>query len=116
MLDLTKPVQTKGGHKARVICTDMRGGKYPVIALVADNDGGGEILRKYTLDGVYCTSDTWADYNLINVPETIEQAVYVYRNKDTKVLIFLPYINPTSSLWELLGRTTIKLTVGEGLD
>ena len=63
--DLTKPVQTADGRKARVICTD-RGGTYPVVVLVARDDGA-ELVRRYDLLGRHVFE---RDLDLINIDTT----------------------------------------------
>ena len=63
--DLTKPVQTADGCKARVICTD-RGGCYPVLAL-GIRDDGGEGIYCYDLLGRHSYD---RDLDLINIDTT----------------------------------------------
>jgi hypothetical protein len=63
MLDLTKPVQTRRGDPARVICKN-RVGKYPIIALV----GPHELVYGYTPQGEF-EYGALTDADLVNVPE-----------------------------------------------
>ena len=38
--DPTKPVQTRDGREARIICTDVeRKGDWPIVALIKTSDG-----------------------------------------------------------------------------
>lgn len=77
--DPTKPVQTRNGKKARIICTDVAGGNgYPIIALITES-GGVERSIPYSENGCY-----WADkkgdhsLDLVNVPEEISRWINVY--------------------------------------
>lgn len=65
--DPTKPVQTRGGSKARIICTDA-GGKQPIVALISD-DKAHEFPEKYGNDGSFFTIGGHAGHDLINIPE-----------------------------------------------
>lgn len=47
MLDLSKPVQTRDGRKARIITTDRKGIGTSVIALVMSPDGEESIYALY---------------------------------------------------------------------
>ena len=46
-----KPVCTRDGMPVRILCTDMKGCDYPIVALVEDSDGK-EYIQKYPLDGL----------------------------------------------------------------
>ena len=72
-----KPICTRDGRKARIICFDAKG-NYPIIALI-DNTTKETDLH-YTLSGrahVY----TEADYDLMMLPEKKEGWVNVYREE-----------------------------------
>lgn len=78
MLDLTKPVQTRDGRTARIICTDAKTSSgFPIIALVADASGN-EFLVSHTSDGYYNSSKDKHNNNLINIPEKHEMWVNCY--------------------------------------
>lgn len=69
MLDYTKPVRTRDGRPARVICTDRALNDRPVIALVKMEDGH-EGVCAYTREGRY--TKTFLDpLDLVNVPEKV---------------------------------------------
>ena len=78
---LGKPVCTKDGKKARIICFDKKG-DYPIVALVESEDGK-EKLQDYKINGVYslqrehnlCMAD---DTKPIKWRKTISGAVYVH--------------------------------------
>lgn len=44
----TRPIITRDGRSARIICTD-RVGKWPIVALISDN--GEEIICSFTTNG-----------------------------------------------------------------
>jgi hypothetical protein len=53
MLDITKPVQTRIGKPARIICTDRKSKNgYPLVALV-DEGNGIERVYTYKTDGTF---------------------------------------------------------------
>lgn len=75
MIDLTKPVQTRDGRKARVICTDMEGGSERIVALIT-NRSGGEHPLSYFKNGSYYNDDDSNNTDLINTPEELWVNVY----------------------------------------
>lgn len=75
-LDTTKPVQTRDGRKARIICTDRKGdSQCPILALVQCEDGMERLLM-CGKDGK--ALDMLSDSNLINVPEKVTLFLNVY--------------------------------------
>ena len=74
--DPTKPVRTRDGRPARIVCTDARG-TFPVVALVADEDGD-ESPREYTLSGHVHSGAAPNNLDLINAPERHVRWVNVY--------------------------------------
>ena len=82
-----KPVCTRDGHKARIICFDYNGetGDYPIVALVHYNKGNKcyERVLKYTSDGMFNKyGDCRHDDDLMMLPEKKEGWVNVYRDCD----------------------------------
>lgn len=65
-----RKVITKGGLNARIICTDMKDSKYPIVALI-ETKTGREFLQCYTKDGTYYI-DTLCDNDLYLLPEKCE--------------------------------------------
>ena len=65
--DITKPVQTRDGCKARIVCTDVKGDQ-PIAALVM-NDSGEEYVYYYYADGRVYADGTEYPLDLVNVPE-----------------------------------------------
>ena len=86
-----KPVCTRDGRKARIVCFDYNGetGDYPIVALVSYNKGNNcyERILKYTSDGLF---NKYGDYehddDLMMLPEKKEGWVNVYKGGllDTK--------------------------------
>ena len=81
-----KPVCTRDGRKARIICFDYNGetGDYPIVALVHYNKGNKcyERVLKYTSDGLFnkyrgCPHDD----DLMMLPEKKEGWVNVYKER-----------------------------------
>ncbi len=78
MFDPKKPVQTRKGDKARIVCTDVKsyGDEWPILALITHSNGC-ELLRQYTRLGrmgkVYDN-----DHDLVNVPEEHEAWINLY--------------------------------------
>lgn len=78
MIDWTKPVQTRDGRKARVICTDMRGGvgQLTVVVLIEHQDGEYVVTTRangwFWAGGMAC--------EIVNVPERTELWTNMYEN------------------------------------
>lgn len=73
-----KPVQTRDGRPARIICFDRKNRLYPIIALV--DLGDYEDYISYTLDG--CTNEHKKienDRDLFMAPVKVTRWVNVYR-------------------------------------
>ena len=69
MFDPTKPVQTRDGRKARIICTDADDPRYPIVALSRSPVNGREIVNQHTIDGRLYGSGPEITADLINIPE-----------------------------------------------
>lgn len=70
-----KPVCTRDGRKARIICFDKRG-KFPIIALI--DEGDIEVHYYYSHNGK--SADCVSDYDLMMLPEKKEGWVNVYKD------------------------------------
>ena len=74
-----KPVCTRDGRKARIICFDAKCADRPIVTLVSRNDK--EILLMYYRDGkLNDDKDSYAD--LMMLPEKKEGWINVYRDCD----------------------------------
>lgn len=66
MTDFTKPIQTRGGEKVRILCTDAPG-DYPIVGLI----GGNHVPETWTAKGYHLNWDeTPHVMDLVNIPET----------------------------------------------
>ena len=71
--DPRKPVQTRDGGSARIICTDRADADYPIVALLEDE----QCAMTFTKTGqAWAGSESPCD--LINIPERRELWVNVY--------------------------------------
>ncbi len=75
--DPSKPVQTRDGRKARVLCADLKG-DYPIGAVVTNPDGK-EWLSKWHVCGHLC-EDPQNELDLINTPEEHEVVVFLHKH------------------------------------
>ena len=78
--DPTKPVQTRDGRKARIVCTNARIERgYPIAALVETEEGGEEV-RNYTKSGLWIEGARLGKSDLINIPEVAIRYVNIYEH------------------------------------
>ena len=75
-----KPVCTRDGRKARIICFDSNGGR-PIVALVTECDDEEEMPYKYHCDGFYNCQSIPSDNDLMMLPEKKEGWVNVYKER-----------------------------------
>lgn len=77
--DPTKPVQTRDGRKARIVCKDVKCPLgFHILALV-ERDSGMEEAVWFQSNGRAHRNGTEACNDLINIPEEHEGWVSVYR-------------------------------------
>lgn len=105
-----KPVCTRDGRKARIICFDRKG-DYPIIALVEDMYGI-EYVKYYTEKGTYVNyDDNKTSKNLLDLmmlPEKKEGWVNVYKEsiyntKEEAIKVIydgMTYIDTVKVCWE----------------
>ena len=75
-----KPVCTRDGRKARIICFDVKWATHPIIALI--EEGEGERICSYMPNGRrYEGEEEWI-YDLMMLPEKKEGWVNVYYDND----------------------------------
>jgi hypothetical protein len=70
MIDWNKPLQTRDGRPARVICTDAKG-RYPIVALV-DDPRNGQLVVVRTTEGFLDPAFPNHYSDLVNVPPVRE--------------------------------------------
>lgn len=76
-----KPVCTRNGRKARIICFDAKG-KQPIIALLEREKTDEEIIQTYSMNGRYYEFRKEDHRDLMMLPEKREGWVNVYRDCD----------------------------------
>lgn len=107
----SKKVVTKDGLNARIICTDRKDLKFPIVALI-ETKSGGEFLQYYTKDGTYFVDDL-CDADLFFLPEKHEGWINLHKNEQGRV--FPSYIYQTEEEAEKYGIgndryiTTVKI-------
>ena len=107
----SKKVVTRDGLNARIICTDRKDLKFPIVALI-ETKSGGEFLQYYTKDGTYFVDDL-CDADLFFLPEKHEGWINLHKNEQGRV--FPSYIYQTKEDAEKYGIgknnyiTTVKI-------
>ena len=107
----SKKVVTKDGLNARIICTDRKDLKFPIVALI-ETKSGGEFLQYYTKDGTYFVDDL-CNADLFFLPEKHEEWINLHKNEQGRV--FPSYIYQTEEDAEKYGIgndsyiTTVKI-------
>lgn len=67
MFDPKKPVQTRDGNAARIICTNAKDKDYPIVALIA-NSAGDERVHTYTRQGHF-RAGKHSPLDLVNIEQ-----------------------------------------------
>ena len=83
-------VVTRNGRNVRIICTDVRNDKYPIIALISQQNGD-EVLFSYTKQGEVISNKWLSRYNLFFAPEKHEGWLNIYRSESGFYLRGNPY-------------------------
>lgn len=68
-IDVSKPVETREGHPARIIASDVKT-EYPIIAVVKISEHK-EVVRAYSKDGTFLMDGSPSKADLVNVPEKL---------------------------------------------
>lgn len=107
-----KPVCTRDGRKARIICFDAKG-KQPIIALFEREKADEVIIQTYNDDGSYYGLEKEDNRDLMMLPEKKEGWVNVYKGIDGVTFSKYPYTSKDEAIKEsdiLFGRIdTIKV-------
>lgn len=79
-----KPVCTRDGRKARIICWDLKSGNYCLAAAVETKaDENFEEILTYDKNGIFTTdSEVNHEYDLMMATEKTKLYVNIYKNKD----------------------------------
>jgi len=116
----TKPIQTRDGKPARILCIDARG-DLPIVALVGA-PGESEYVQRYTADGCAYLGQRGTPssrLDLINVPEKRVLHVWVNVHSDEDVVIGYSSVD-LAEQWARRDRVSCvyivhEYTVGEGM-
>ncbi len=95
-----KPVCTRDGNPARIICWDRKDDEFPIVALVYEF--GKEFTKTYRIDGRYF-SDCNDDSDLMMHSVKKEGWVNVYKNESGYETGVTVYDDEDSSI--IIGRT-----------
>lgn len=82
--DHKKPVMTRGGQKARIVCTDAKRLDGDTILALVEKESGREYPEFYPNNGRFY-EDKETKYDLVNIPERVERWANVY-HPDTGVI------------------------------
>ena len=74
-----KPVCTRDGRKARILCYDLKGAEYPIVAAVEKRDSFAESVFSYDKNGRF-DHNTENNNDLIMLLEKKEGWVNIYKN------------------------------------
>lgn len=118
--DPTKPVQTRDGRKARIICTNRKassGTNRPVVALIeALTPLEGESLILYTSEGYFNLPGEPSGLDLINVLEKHEtEVVFWCWPHELKTVYVARSFSTVQVGGQVLARKTVTFEKGEGL-
>lgn len=98
-LDVTKPVQTRGGLPARIVATDYRGSQgFSIVALILHTHGG-ESIRILNSKGLHYLNGT-TDYDLVNVPSVAERFPDLYAFATAPFGSPVSHIRAAKTAWE----------------
>jgi len=103
-----KAVCTRDGRPARIICFDRKSNSYPIIALIAETIGNGEVYKSYTIDGKFDGRGKTDNLDLMMVAEKKEGWINIYSDHTRSYEIFDTEEEAKKYMY---GRgTTIKIT------
>ena len=74
-----KPVCTRDGRKVRIICFDLKGAEYPIVAAVETHDCLAESISAYDKNGKF-DHDKENNNDLMMLPEKKEGWMNIYNN------------------------------------
>lgn len=97
-LDLVKQgykVVTRDGRDGRIICTDRKGGEYPVICLLSSGKSESELCHAFTLKGTFLPDGREHPCDLFLKAKTTKRYFAMYRNRSTGELT--PMETPTKT-------------------
>lgn len=118
-LDITKPIQTRGGKKARILdgCI-LRKGTEPLIAVAVQGGDSNETIYTVDKEGYYFSCRTPSFLNIVNTPEVrvITRWFVTYLNGSTIVFTKEPSYKYLQSAIFSIKKIEFTTVEGEGLD
>ena len=126
-----KPVCTRDGRKARIICFDRKfyhddGYNYPIVAMV-NGSNDNELVHAYTQDGLL-VGNMKGDLDLMMLPEKKEGWVNVYKDSvydtkdealigrsesrgyiDTEITDYKPYVDWEKRKYDIAKEAMLKM-------
>lgn len=102
--DPSKKVVTRDGRSVRIICTDRKHSRYPIVALVENKLTEGENSVYYTKEGKFF-NNVLADIDLVFVSEKKEGWINLYRTETSSQYVTSnPYDSEEKAIE--IGRTS----------
>lgn len=86
-----KPVCTRNGRKARIICFDVKSENYPMPALIEDENSIREIPATYTNKGRFHHDNPIHTLDLVMLSRKKEGWINIYPGVDGNVTCSNPY-------------------------
>jgi len=102
--DPSKPVQTRDGRKARILCTD-KVGHHPIVALVMSSYSSEENTFYYDEEG--CISEVPNPLDLVNIPERRVEFRVLYPGGRNPYLGQLKFLSVQAAV-NSLGRRALE--------
>lgn len=81
-----KPVCTRDGKKARILCYDLKRAEYPIVAAIEPRDRFAESVLSYDKNGRF-EHNTENNNDLMMLPEKKEGWINIYKGDDKRVAI-----------------------------
>lgn len=88
---------TRGGRKARIICTDRKDADYPIIVLVSNESETGEDTLYYTEEGKFYTTGGETPFDLFFATKKREGWINICSNLTEKDAYCGKMIHPTKA-------------------
>lgn len=100
----SRKVVTRDGRNVRIVCTDRKHSRYPIVALVENKLAEGENSVYYTKEGKFF-NNVLADIDLVFVSEKKEGWINLYRTKTSSQYVTSnPYDSEEKAIE--IGRTS----------
>jgi hypothetical protein len=80
--DPTKPVQTRDGRPARILCANVKRSAWPIVAAVTDPDGSESVVS-YTAKGRELRLQE-TENDLLNAPEETTEWINYYGDESVR--------------------------------